>query len=105
MNLVSKTGQSHSLPNVKINVFSSDFQVNPDAVNLSINGVSQPKGTLVLDDAENYSKIYNVNSGNFAFYEPSSEEYQYGASHIYYKDDDLSLIVDTPVVELVEFHY
>lgn len=93
---VEKLDGRHSI------VFSSDFQVNPDAVNLSINGVSQPKGTLVLDDAENYSKIYNVNSGNFAFYEPSSEEYQYGASHIYYKDDDLSLIVDTPVVELVE---
>jgi hypothetical protein len=85
-------------------VFSADFEIDPDKITLSINGVSQAKGNLKLLEGDNYKYSYSVESGNFAGWEPAVDEFQFGPLQLYYKDDDLSLIVDTPVIEVIETH-
>jgi len=80
---------------------SSDIDFNYEDSSLYVNGISQPKGYLKEFLGEGREKVLKVESGNFS---PISGSYEYSPFYAFYEDPYLSLVVDSPLIDVNEPH-
>ena len=101
VNNFAGVGYTGNLRGKRVVSFSSDLTFNYDAASLYINGVSQPKGSLAESLSDSRQKIFSVENGNFT---PVSGNYEYSPFYAFYEDPYLSLIVDSPLIDVNDLH-
>jgi hypothetical protein len=79
----------------------SDISFNHADAALYVNGVSQAKGSLSEGLFDNKRKYFYVESGSFC---PVSGNYEHSPFYALYEDRDLSMIVDSPLVDVLGAH-
>lgn len=89
-------------PSVAIS-YASDMDYNFKKIALYVNGLSQNWGELnfVEDDCNLTQDKWELVSGNFGIYDWPIGTIDAGVNKIYYNDENLSLLVDHPTVDVV----
>ena len=84
--------------------FSSDLEYDYNKIALYVNGVSQSWGELkfIDDDCNTSQDRWELVSGNFGIYNWPIGNVDVGINKIMYNDNNISLLVDHPVVDVLE---
>ena len=82
---------------------SSDVEYEYKHISLYINGVSQTAGDLefVNDGCNITQDKWDLTSGDFGIYEWPENNLDIGINKIYYNDQNISLLVDHPLIDIV----
>lgn len=82
---------------------SSDVEYEYKNISLYINGLSQTAGNLeFVDDGCNLTQDkWNLISGDFGIYDWPENNLDIGINKVYYNDENISLIVDHPLIDIV----
>lgn len=82
---------------------SSDLDYDFNKIALYINGVSQSWGDLKFEDdkCKPNQDLWSLPSGNFGIYQWDEGDIKAGINKILYKDEDISLTVDHPIVDIL----
>ena len=80
--------------------WESDSEFDPESVSLVVNGLTKEPGDL--DDFEDgkFHKSIDLDSGEFSVFTEGISEYS--PTEIYYKDENLSIFVDSPVLDILK---
>jgi hypothetical protein len=82
---------------------SSDLSYDFNKIALYINGVSQSWGDLKFEDdkCSPNQDLWSLPSGNFGIYQWDEDDIKAGINKILYNDENISLTVDHPVVDVL----
>ncbi len=81
--------------------FNKSYTFDNDALSLSMNGVTKQKGEIDEVEYEDFTSSMEVTNGEFCVYDDGEDKDFYG-KEILFSDENLSLYVDDPVVDILE---
>ena len=82
-------------------LFSSNLKFNNDSARLVVNGLTQQKGEIDVYTEDNFEQYYDLVFGGFEVFEPEQETFSKGVE-ILYGDPHLSMMVDSPVIDIIQ---